>query len=245
MTTFRTFWHGKPLPRMHAACLQSFIDCGHHVELYAYDELEAPAEVTIVDAARILPRSRIFTYRRGPGAGSVAAFSNLFRYTLLLQAGGWWIDADVACPGNPIPEADAFCAWQSDDLVGNAILKLPAGSDLARRLRDECVAAGEDTEWGETGPNLLTRLVRDAGLNASVAAAATAYPVRYQDFAWFAQPKRRAEIEAAASRGAFVHLWYEMFRRYADRDAVDPGEGSWLDALFRRHTPKLALKEPA
>ena len=29
--------------------------------------------------------------------GSVSAFSNLFRFTLLYKKGGYWIDADLLC----------------------------------------------------------------------------------------------------------------------------------------------------
>ena len=32
-----------------------------------------------------------------PDSGSLAAFSNLFRYKLLLERGGWWVDTDVIC----------------------------------------------------------------------------------------------------------------------------------------------------
>lgn len=34
---------------------------------------------------------------RGIRQGSYSAFSNQFRYTLLYDKGGWWVDTDVVC----------------------------------------------------------------------------------------------------------------------------------------------------
>ena len=54
-----------------------------------------PEGVTLIDAARILPKSRLTTYKHGEETGSVALFSNIFRYTLLRDQGGWWTDTDI------------------------------------------------------------------------------------------------------------------------------------------------------
>src|SRR4051812_22428583 len=77
---FQTFWFGKGLPRWTRACLQSFLDHGHAVDLYCYDWLDAPPGVRVLNARAILPSDRFFLYAKGPEAGSAAGFSNLFRY---------------------------------------------------------------------------------------------------------------------------------------------------------------------
>jgi len=72
-----------------------------------------PKRIVLKDAREILPWDRIFTYKKGRGKGSIAAFSNLFRYVLLFKKGGWWSYMDVVClkyydfPGDYI-----FCSQQ-------------------------------------------------------------------------------------------------------------------------------------
>src|SRR5262245_15998828 len=86
-------WIGQlsPLERL---CLSSFFAQGHSVHLYTYDAIEkVPQGVTLRDAATVLPSSQVFRNRLGKGKGSLAAFSDLFRYKLLLDEGGWWVDA--------------------------------------------------------------------------------------------------------------------------------------------------------
>ena len=39
----------------------------------------------------------MFFYTDALHVGSVAGFSNLFRYELLRRDGGWWVDTDVLC----------------------------------------------------------------------------------------------------------------------------------------------------
>jgi len=51
----------------------------------------------VIDGNQIIPEHEAFTYKNGPGSGSYSAFSNLFRYKLLAQKGGWWIDMDMVC----------------------------------------------------------------------------------------------------------------------------------------------------
>ena len=88
-------------------CLRSFLQCGHAVELYTYDEVEAPPGVRLCDANAVLPELEVFAYADGPAKGSFAAFSNLIRFKILAEKGGIWADADMLClkPLHHLPEA--------------------------------------------------------------------------------------------------------------------------------------------
>ena len=82
---------------MEQMSIQSFIHHGHEYHLYVYDEVEGiPAGTKIKDANRVLPDSDIFSKTATKTAGYVT-FSNLFRYQLLKDIGGWWVDLDVVC----------------------------------------------------------------------------------------------------------------------------------------------------
>src|SRR6187549_2184730 len=98
MITVQSLWVGEVLPPLQQLSIRSFLAHGHQYHLYAYGDLQgAPEGAVVIDAATILPAESIFYYQHGFGQGSVSAFSNLFRYKLICERGGWWVDTDVVC----------------------------------------------------------------------------------------------------------------------------------------------------
>ena len=88
-------WIGAELSVMEQLSIASFLRNGHEYHLYTYAELaNVPAGTVIRDANEILPAAAIFQYKDRP---SYAGFSNFFRYKLLLERGGWWVDSDLVC----------------------------------------------------------------------------------------------------------------------------------------------------
>ena len=80
---------------MEQLSIASFLQNGHEYHLYVYDAVRnVPARAVIKDANEVLPASRIFQYK---DQASYAGFANFFRYKLLLEHGGWWVDTDVIC----------------------------------------------------------------------------------------------------------------------------------------------------
>lgn len=97
-------WIGKRLSRLELLTIHSFLRQGHEFHLWLYDDLETPLPkgVVLENAEEVLPRSRIFRLRdidpeTGVGRLSLGPFSDLFRYKLLYEKGGWWVDMDVTC----------------------------------------------------------------------------------------------------------------------------------------------------
>ena len=88
-------WIGPRLSVMERLSIASFLHHGHDYRLYTYGPVEGlPAGAVLEDARSILPESMIFQYREH---ASFAGFSNYFRYKLLLERGGWWVDTDTVC----------------------------------------------------------------------------------------------------------------------------------------------------
>lgn len=237
MAKFQSFWFGEQLPPYQRLAMKSFVDHGHEYVLYTYKALDVPAGVELRDANGILPESRVFFYgeRAGVGHGSVAGFSNLFRYELLLRVGGWWVDADIVCLSDSIPSAEVFMGWEYEGLIGNAILKFPAQHDFTRELRDEAQQAGSDIAWGTTGPNLVTRLVRERDLLDRVSPQPLAYPIQSMDALHVLLPVRRSEVDERTQNTPFLHLWNEVMRRAVIFPWMAPPPGSFLAELFERH----------
>jgi len=237
MQRFQSFWFGDDLPPYQRLAMKSFVDFGHDYVLYAYRKFDVPAGVVLRDANEILPQSRIFFYgeRAETGQGSVSAFSNLFRYHLLHELGGWWVDTDVICLSAAIPSSEIFMGWEYDDLIGSAILKFSAGHGFVRELRDVAERAGTDLEWGTTGPFLLTRLVGERDLLGSVSPQPFAYPLQSRDAVHLLIPARRDEIRERIRNSPFLHMWNEILRRAVVFPWMAPPPGSLIAELFERH----------
>ncbi len=237
--TIKAFWHHGALPIRTWLCLKSFVDHGHRLVLYSYDELRVPAGVSLLDARTVLPESDVFLYGVGPGRGSVAAFSNLFRYRLLWEYGGWWVDTDVLCLKPVIPENDVAFGWESEAALGTAVLKLPRHHRLAERLYDrsnEILRTRKDKlEWGEIGPRLFKQVVLEAGLLGQALPKSIFYPIHWDEYELLERPTDLACVEARVKESTFVHLWNEMRRRSSLDPFALPPQGSYLSKMCIKH----------
>ena len=148
-------WVGASLSPLEELCLRSFVAKGHEFHLWLYEPLShgLPAGVVQRPAAKILPSSSIFRYRHGNsfghGKGSLAGFSDLFRYKLLYEEGGWWADMDVTCL-RPLDFEAPYVFRRHDVLpaVGN-LMKCPKGSPLMAACFQEAQerVTAENQDW--------------------------------------------------------------------------------------------------
>jgi hypothetical protein len=215
----RSLWIGPELSTLERLTIRSFLANGHTFRLFVYDDVRGIPDGTLVsDASEILPRSCIFTY---PGSGSYAGFANWFRYRLVLERGGWWVDLDTVCL-RPL-DFEANYVFSSEVHEGRpaidlAVLKAPKGSDLCRHLCEVCASRDPlRLVWGETGPRLLGEAVRMFGLTRFVHAPTTFCPIDHTEWMAVLDPERRFDFgpEVVA-----VHLWNAKWARYGrDKDA--------------------------
>lgn len=148
-------WIGSRLSKIEMLTLQSFVDNGHVFHLWSYGpiENELPDGVVLEDASQILPEEKIFRYKNfnkyGHGKGSVSGFSDIFRYKLLYDKGGWWIDMDVTCI-KPLNVTTPYFFRKHHDLalVGN-VMKCPPKSALMLACYQQASAEVDEdnTDW--------------------------------------------------------------------------------------------------
>lgn len=94
LPTIASFWHG-PLSWLEHLSMASFVEQGHRVDLYCYDDPgPVPQGVRVCDASAIVPGEKLVFYK---GKGTPGVFSDLFRMNLLKQGKGVWADLDVIC----------------------------------------------------------------------------------------------------------------------------------------------------
>ncbi len=242
------FWLGDELDGLAAACLYSFAEVGHPVTLYAYDPPKGvPPAVTIADAAAILPRDSVVVQKR---TGSVALFSDRFRYELLSRDCGAWIDCDMLCL-RPIKFAPYIFAWEEPDLVNGAILRLPAASDMLGELRGIFTTRRWVPPWHSlrdrlkhqwryrftagygiadmdhiiAGPRALTYLCHKYRLIEQVSRREVFYPVNWRDLDVFFEDACNIN-EFLTEESECIHLWNTNLQR--EFKSRRPGAGSFL-----------------
>ncbi|MBA3884331.1 MAG: hypothetical protein H0X67_01210 [Acidobacteria bacterium] len=215
----QSLWVGSRLSTMERLAISSFLKCGHTFHLYCYGDVEnVPSGAVRMDAEEILPASSIFTYQSGSGfgAGSPAAFSNLFRYTLLHERGGWWVDLDVVCLRYfEFSDARVLATERTDDrppqeyMVGSAVMKLPPRDDLmawlCREVRQKDLSA---LRFGDIGPNLMEVGVERLDYNSYLRPFTFFCPVPYYEWRLLLEPSRQFAFGASVYA---VHLWHAMW----------------------------------
>jgi hypothetical protein len=216
-------WVGGPLSTMERLSVASFLAHGHAYHLYVYQPVtNAPRGTCLKDGREVLPESLIFRYR---DHASYAGFANFFRYKLLLERGGWWVDTDTICLGHFDFRDDYVFGteWTPGGEVtpSAGFLRAPAGSPAMADAWDACREKDPATlAWGETGPRLVAEVIRRHDLGRFLRGPATFTPVPYFDWEGPLDPERVYEFTGETKA---VHLWNEMWRRAGlDKDASYP-----------------------
>ncbi|MGI9337623.1 MAG: hypothetical protein ACR2P4_03835 [Gammaproteobacteria bacterium] len=142
-------WIGGRLSALERLCIFSFCAHGHQFHLYHYDKLQniPQAEgLRLINAEEILPRTAIFRHRKG----SLAYFADNFRWELMRQKGGWWMDMDTICI-RPLDIAAplAFVRDIKAHRMLNGMLKFPRGHFLAAALADSYNNVNRIQEWDD------------------------------------------------------------------------------------------------
>jgi hypothetical protein len=216
----QAFWHG-PVSTMERLSVTSFVANGHSVHVYAYDDLgeQLPGAV-VKDAREIVPKRRS-VFR--DSHGSFAGFSDLFRYRLLLDRGGWWIDLDMICLRPFDLPGEYVFATEPDGTVTGAVMRVPAGAGPMQYAYERSIGLGRRRrQWGAIGPRLLAETVDVCGLRRYAVGQDVFVPVDWPDWESYLDPVRTWQLDPNTRA---VHLWNSMWaKRGRDTDATyDPG----------------------
>ena len=233
---FQSFWFGQTVSPYEKMCFRSFVDHGHSLHLYTYSRnLDIPAGVVVKDASEIVDANQVFTYKTGVGCGSYSAFSNVFRYKLLYERGGWWVDTDVVCLSSRVPHFHEFFAFQEPDVINGAVLCFEKGDPLMLNCFQEASRIGDQATWGQIGPLLITRMLDEKDRAATAHPAVTCYPIHYSEALNVLRPSLAASLTERLGESMFLHLWNEMFRRAKVSKTTLPPKGSLLRRIADKH----------
>jgi len=219
---------------MELLSVRSFIAQGHDVHLYSYSApMNLPAGVRTFDAREVVdeqlaPKGDVPAF----GKGTYGAFSDYFRYSLLLQRGGWWSDLDVVAtrPWRNFPEVvTASTNEKRYGIVANGFaMRFPAGHEILKQCLD-ALPSHRLPEMGidETGPLLLHRTLGPSGVVAHCQPPHVFAPVPWNASWQLLRTKRErfslGELKQRIRRPHLsvrfrdntvaVHLWNETWKK--------------------------------
>ena len=219
----RGLWIGKSLSLMEQLSIKSFLANGHEYHLYIYGKVKnIPKGVIVKDANMILPKSRIFKYDGGFGAGSYSGFANLFRLKLLLDKGGIWADLDIICLRSfDFKEGYVFASEKLPDgkiKVNNGIIKAPKGSEFIKECYKKAEIMNSKTLLhGQNGADLLELNIDKFNLKHFVFPPNFFCPIGYWDFKKPIDPNFKFKISKETYA---IHLWNEMWGRESKNNNI-------------------------
>jgi hypothetical protein len=237
----QSLWIGDRLSSMEQLCIRSFLDHGHPFHLYTYQEVRnVPEGAEVKRAADLLPPEEIFVYRRGYGKKNPSAFSNLFRYTMLLERGGWWTDLDAICL-RPLEFPDDHVVGHEREPDGSlkvaiGLVKAPPGSAVVSYCTGYCRGVNKsEVRWGQIGPRLFAEAMGAVKLPVRVLPPDAFYPIDYWKVDALVRPQSIPE-------GCYsVHLWNSRWRH----ERMDPDGSYDPESLYERLKRAHRIVSPA
>jgi hypothetical protein len=225
---------------------------GHRFELYTYGPLTVPAGVVLKEAEKIIPLAEVFYYEN-PRTGSkdLGPFSDLFRFKLLSERGGWWSDVDTICLSPDIPAVERAWAQELPELnpgaIGTSQIAMPNGDELALKLYSRCLELSRTRfpQRESLGPHLLSSTIREMQLTPNVFGTAESfYPIRWIEMFKLWLPQFRDEVEERSRNALFLPI-YQSFPQYIGLTTLGklPPFGSLLADICRAYPPAMQRAE--
>ncbi|WP_181701631.1 hypothetical protein [Chthonobacter albigriseus] len=232
------FWHGPRLNLYTQACLTSFVARGVPVRLFTFNRsLAVPEGVTLADAGEFAREEEVLAYTQQGKVGSIAAFTDIFRYRLFQNRSGWWFDTDVYCLKGP----EGFAALEAKSkglLVGeqakgqlNGAVLYMSDPALAAELERRAALKGFSFRWGEVGPRLITDFMGEQPSRVTVVESALFYPVHYIDVKDYFLPEMARACAESARDSLCIHFWNEFIGRWHIPQDILPCPGSYMHEL--------------
>jgi hypothetical protein len=169
-----------------------------------------------------------------------AGFADLFRYSLLTQTDGWWFDCDtlILRPAQHfasllVPDS-VVLGYEDDRVVNNAVIGSCNRSAMRVVYETALPYYPVFEAWGITGPRLVTRLVENGELSASIQCPSIFYPVHHNNISRIYLPEDRDALVAEEPGWYCLSLWGEVLSR-SGLKYLAPPPGSYLADLLSRN----------
>lgn len=233
--SFATYWKGAELSAFEKACLLSFVNRGHQVQVFSYGAIKnLPAGIRCVDAREIVAETWAdsFSFRGKP---DVTHFTDYFRYNLFLKTDCIWIDTDIVLLDRAVPPEGFVIGWEDEGSLCGAIMRIPSRDEKLPQLVRDCAAfAGKPLVWGDTGPRLLNAVYGAKAVAEVAAPRSRYYPIHYFDFWKVLDPASAADCAHETRDAVTLHLWNNLLVKLGVYKNLGPPRGSFLHGAFER-----------
>lgn len=246
----QSLWVGRRLRWIERLAIKSYLHNGWRFQLYAYDDVEnVPEGCEVLDANVIIPRKDVFKEGFGSGlhAGSMGAFSDLFRYRLLYERGGMWTDTDVINLKRFDPDGCKFISTEFSDAglvtLNGAIMAAPARHAFVGRAYERAceLLRAEDVFFTRIGPYLLAELLVECGVESmSLMPPYFLSAVFWMNTADLLHPYESLMQRLKGHDVVNLHIYTEMWRMLGLGLDKPPGRATFLGRLYAEHFDKEA-----
>jgi hypothetical protein len=178
------------------------------MHLYHYGEVQnVPDGVVMKDAREIMPLNEELNNK------CFAQFSDIFRYKLIYDKGGWWVDSDVLClRPNPYEEREIMWGREGNDnrWVSNATMYARKSSKYMLDLYEGAIEVlkGGKFCYCDMGPILLEKYVKNNKLEHTLMPREAFSPISGGVGWWiFSRGQVSAKIEEWTQKSFVMHIW--------------------------------------
>jgi len=241
------FWDGE-LTTFEKKCIKSFIDNGFLVKLWSYcgnkiDGCES------CDASLVLDKSYMHNIKQEhPNLSeehcSMAAFSDMFRFTLISKNGGWWFDADCFCLKKQEEykklrgDKDIIAFYEEPESINCAAFYIEKGSKVAIDILNEFTLLynnniGNVAKWGTFGPGFFTNFSNKYGLNDCILDKNLAYAIHWEEFYLYIDETKKEEGYNRIKDSYLTHIFNSYMKKHkVNKD--NPPIGCLLHSLYQK-----------
>jgi hypothetical protein len=242
------FWNSSELSIYELCCLNSFIKNNFEVHVYSFVKIKLPKKAKLKNASTILNKKEINKFVHHGKTGCLAAFSDKFRIELQKKKLGWWFDLDVVCLKNSkfftaLEKNNKFViGMETKNKINNAVLKIN-DSFLLDQILKKIEKAGYVINWGEIGPNLITKILKENKLFDMAQHRKKFYAINYTNFNWLILPKYKQLAKQITKNSLVVHNYNQIFNRFGIPKNIMPPKNSFLYEIFSRYSENFKKRE--
>lgn len=236
------FWAGSPLPTLARLSILTAAQSGFDVTLYVdreQDELDPRIQQR--DYREVYDRYKPEEIRlSGRSEPFYAGFSDVFRCAVLAQNDGWWFDCDtlILKPASEFRALSANCSIvvgrEDDSSVANGVIGSNNRHMMEVLLEQTEKQLPNQTTFGDTGPRLLTKVIRTSDFNCKIVDPEYFYPIHYKEAEHLYLPSKYASVKEAIKSSYCISLWGEVLRR-TGYQYLSPPAGSFLAEFIAKH----------
>lgn len=198
----QSLWLSDTLSLNEMMCIMSYVYNGHQFHLYTYTQIDnAPSECIIHNANDILEKNEEI---------SEHDFTQLFKYKVLYEKGGYWTDMDMICINKLnfvepyIFSSELMINTANKSLINSSIIKCPPKSEYALFSYNTYLS-----KCGDNPAKFMTDCVKKYGLEMYVKHWTTFCPVTTSLLDDLLKPKKLK----LNYQWSTIKLWDEFWKK--------------------------------